>query len=235
MNPLIYNHPEQWTLLFITTLNSEPPHPLPPWTVNLLIYNHPEQWTLLFITTLNSVNTLIYNHSEWWTSSSITTQNNKYLTHHHPEQWTPLSSTTQQTVCLHLNNNPLIHHYPTNCLSSPEQWTPHPTLPLTTNCLSSPEQWTPYPTLPLTTNCLSSPEQWTPLSITTLNNKLFVFTWTMNPLIQHHQNTEPSYWLFSTSLKSSTWLWLQYLAMTNRSVLPQTLLAVLFWILFRHL
>ena len=67
----------------------------------------------------------------------------------------------------------------------------------------------PYPTPPWTTNCLSPPEQWTPLSNTTLNYKLFVTTWTMNPLIQHHQNTEPSYWLFITSLKSSTWLWLR--------------------------
>ena len=54
MNLLIYYHPEQWTLLFITTLNSEPSYLLPPWTVNPLIYNHHEQWTLLFITTMNS-------------------------------------------------------------------------------------------------------------------------------------------------------------------------------------
>ena len=152
MNPLIYNHPEQWTLLFI---------------------NHPEQWTLLF-----------NNHPEWWTSSSITTQNNKYLTLHHPEQWTPLSITTlnNKLFVFTWTMNPLIHHYPTNCLSSPEQWTPLSITTQQTVCLHLNNE-APYPPLALTTNCLHLNNE---PPYPSLPDKLFVFTWTMKPLIHHH-------------------------------------------------
>ena len=67
--------------------------------------------------------------------------------------------------------NPLIHHYPTNCLSSPEQWSPLSITTLNNKLFAF--TWTMNPLIHhYPTNCLSSPEQWNPLSITTLNNKL---------------------------------------------------------------